>query len=223
MWLFEPRSPSPFPAIPPGFMEKPSRPANKSGRIAGHPMKRIVFLLKRLYHKLQAVKCEICKQRESVIHIQQVIGDERVDMYLCEVCAHEKGVSRSDEKIELTVSQLLAGLLEETRSSDTGRTVEECPTCGRKLLELRSDGRLGCPDCYNSFAAEIRAMQRNLSGSVRHKGKLPKKIREYKELLIDRENLRSELDEAVKNEDYEIAAALRDRIREIERRDNVDP
>ncbi len=180
------------------------------------------FFAKAVVPYSSTVKCEVCKQRESVIHIQQVIGDERVDMYLCEVCAHEKGVSQRDDKIELTVSQLLAGLLEGKAEDDTERSVDECPSCGRNVSEVKADGRLGCPECYSSFATEIRAMQRNLSGSTQHKGKLPKRIKEYKELLIDRQNLKSELDEAVRNEDYETAAALRDRIREIERREDFD-
>jgi len=149
--------------------------------------------------------------------VQQIIGDEKVDMYLCEVCAAEKGISRRSETVELSLSQLLTGLFE-AGHQDSESDLEVCPNCGTGIESLKKEGRLGCPECYASFASEIRAFQRKLSGSVQHIGKLPHKLKTYKELIIDRGELETRLEEAVKNEDYEKAAMLRDRIKEIERR-----
>ncbi len=165
------------------------------------------------------MKCEVCKLRESAIHVQQIIGDEKVDMYLCEVCAAEKGISKQADAIELSLSQLLTGLF--SAGSETAGDREVCPNCGTGIDVIRKEGRLGCPECYGSFTSEIRAFQKKLSGSIRHVGKLPKKLRAYKELIIDRHELKSRLDEAVQNEDYERAAVLRDQIREIERRSEL--
>ena len=41
----------------------------------------------------------------------------------------------------------------------------------------------------------------------------------FKALIIDREKLKSQLDEAVRKEDYETAALIRDQIRAIDRAD----
>ena len=169
------------------------------------------------------MKCEKCGKRESVVHVQQVIGNETVDMHLCGACAHEKGISKRSDKIDLSLSQLLTGLLElKGGSEETEVETTECPTCGMKVTNFKKEGRLGCPDCYTSFASVIRGVHKRLSGVSRHKGKLPQKLRTYKELLVDRERLRGQLDNAVEREDYETAAILRDQIREIEKVDRIE-
>ncbi len=168
------------------------------------------------------MKCEICGKRESVVHLQQAIGNETIDMHICEVCAHEKGISKRSDRIELSLSQLLTGLLDLKGDKETETKTSECPICGMKVADFKKEGRLGCPDCYVSFVAEIRGVHKRLSGVTRHKGKLPQKLHTYKELLIDRERLRSQLMTAVDQEDYETAAVLRDQIREIESKDGID-
>ncbi len=142
-------------------------------------------------------------------------------MHLCEVCAHDKGSSRRSDRIELSLSQLLTGLLDLKGGGDTEAETTECPTCGMNVADFKRDGRVGCPECYVSFASEIRRVHKRLSGVSRHKGKLPQKLRTYKELLIDRERLRGQLETAVEHEDYETAAIIRDQIREIEKVDGV--
>lgn len=160
--------------------------------------------------------CELCGERDSVVHVQQVIGNQKVDIHLCEVCATEKGISRKDDKIELSLSQLLTGLLPEVERSEDP-PVEVCPSCGVRIEEFKKTGSLGCPTCYSSFAADIRELHRKLSGKASHSGKLPEKLLTYRSLLIDREKLKTKLDEAIRKEDYESAAAIRDRISAIER------
>ena len=162
------------------------------------------------------MKCEVCGRRESVIHVQQIIGNETIDMHLCDICAQDRGVSQKDDKVELSLSQLLTGLLQ-VKEGGEQESQNECSTCGTKVADLRKEGRLGCPGCYASFASEIRKMHQRLSGAVRHRGKLPQSLKTYKELLIDRERLKSQLTDAVKNEDYETAAVLSDQIKSIER------
>jgi protein arginine kinase activator len=169
------------------------------------------------------MKCEICGKRESVVHVQQVIGNETMDLHLCEVCAHEKGISKRSDKVELSLSSLLTGLMDIRGEKQLESGVAECPTCGLKVSDFKNEGRLGCPDCYVSFAPEIKAVHKRLSGGARHKGKLPQKLRNYKELLVDRERLRGQLEAAVAEEDYETAAVLRDRIKAIENRNEIAP
>lgn len=162
------------------------------------------------------MKCEVCGTRESVIHVQQIIGNETVDVHLCEACAHEKGISQNNDKIELSLSQLLTGLLK-VQEGESQDSQDECDVCGTKIADFKTEGRLGCPECYTTFATEIRKMHNHLSGTTRHRGKLPQSLKTYKELLIDRQRLKSQLTDAIKNEDYEAAAMLRDQIRSIEK------
>lgn len=162
------------------------------------------------------MKCELCGKRESVVHVQQAIGNESLDIHLCEVCAHEKGISKRSDAVDLSLTHLLTGLLDLKREGDMGEESGECPTCGMVIAEFKKDGRLGCPDCYASFASHIRSVHKRLSGATRHRGKLPKTLLSYKELLVDKERLKTQLSDAVSQEDYETAAVIRDQIRALE-------
>jgi protein arginine kinase activator len=164
------------------------------------------------------VKCQICKQRESVLHVQQIIGEQRVDVYLCETCANEKGIAKMDDNIELSLAQLLTGLFSVASRALTPQDREICEVCGTTVQVMRKEGRLGCPECYASFGSEVRSVLRKLAGSATHSGKLPRKLREYQEQIVDRQELQSRLEEAIEQEDYEVAAALRDRIRMLDGR-----
>ena len=163
------------------------------------------------------MKCQICKQRESVLQVKQIIGEDQVDMFLCEVCAENRGITKSNDSIEMSLSQLLTGLFHSDPATGTEGDQETCSTCGTTIHTVRKEGKLGCSECYASFASEIRGVQKKLTGSTHHDGKLPRKLREYKELIIDKHDLQSQLRDAVNNEDYEAAAVLRDRIRDIDR------
>ncbi|WP_193364675.1 UvrB/UvrC motif-containing protein, partial [Limnohabitans sp. Rim47] len=79
-------------------------------------------------------------------------------------------------------------------------------------------GRFGCSECYNEFDFRLDQLLRRIHGSARHTGKIPE--RKGKTILIKKKikELRNELERAVAKEEFERAAELRDRIRELERR-----
>lgn len=161
------------------------------------------------------MNCDACGEREAVIHIQQIVGDDTVDLHLCEICANEKGISSRDDKIELSLSQLLTGLIGD-QDTDKNGNEKTCHSCGMEFRSFRKEGKLGCPECYNAFRTEIVSLLRKVAGSARHAGKIPKRLSQFKTYLIDREVLKKELADAVGQEDYEAAAVLRDRIRELD-------
>ncbi len=162
------------------------------------------------------MKCGICDENEAVIHVQQIMGNEVVELHLCESCAKKRGISSSDDKIELSLSQLLTGLIDPKGEGKEERSNETCPRCGMKLSEFRKDGRLGCGECYTSFKREVDLFLENTVGTTRHRGKYPARLVAYKSLLVDRELLKDRLKEAVVHEDYEEAAVIRDKLRTIE-------
>lgn len=162
------------------------------------------------------MKCELCNENDAVIHIQQIIGNETKEVHLCEVCAHKNGISSDSDKIELSLNELLNGLID---FSPRASKQERCEVCGTRLKDFRKTGKVGCPECYGSFREEIASFLEETAGSVGHAGKYPKKLKAYKALLVDKEILKKRLAEAVANEDYESAALIRDRISTLESAD----
>ena len=160
------------------------------------------------------MKCEICGNRKAVIHIQQVIGKERIDLHLCDTCALERGISSSEERIELSISSLLHGLVDLRRMK--GAKEKACPRCGSTWEQIGKRQQMGCGECYTLFAKEIQGWFQPMVEKPQHRGKLPKRLRTYKTYLVDVVKLKEGLKEAVRREDYEKAARIRDRIKELE-------
>lgn len=161
--------------------------------------------------------CEICGKKEAVVHIQQIVGEDVYDLHLCETCAQEKGISSQADKIELSLSEILTGLLDSSDASQKRKQSLMCPKCGKKYEDFRKEGTFGCVECFNIFSAEVKVLLKNTCGSVRHTGKYPSKLAVYKTLLIDKEMIKQKLKAELKRENYEEAARLRDRILEIEK------
>ncbi len=160
------------------------------------------------------MKCEICGSRKAVIHIQQVIGKERVDLHLCDSCALERGISSNEERIELSISSLLHGLVDLRKMK--GAKEKTCPRCASTWEQISKRQQMGCPECYPTFAKETQAFFQQLVEKPQHRGKLPKRLRTYKTYLVDVVKLKEGLNEALRREDYEKAARIRDRIKELE-------
>jgi protein arginine kinase activator len=162
------------------------------------------------------MNCEICKTRPAKVHYTEIINNQMMKMNLCLECAEEKGVDvRKGGSFGL--GDLVAGLIDTAVDADAERIARvRCPTCGYQYSDFKRVGRLGCPDCYDAFDTQLVAVLRHVHGSTQHAGK--KAARQDGRLAV-RERvaaLREELSLAIRAEDYERAAAIRDEIRSLE-------
>lgn len=161
-------------------------------------------------------KCELCGKNDAAIHVQQIMGSEIIDLHLCEACARTRGITGERESLDLSISELLTGLLNITSEVKSDIEKKVCPQCGLTYKDFQKDGKLGCAECIQTFRKEIYALLENIAGTHQHSGKYPTKLTEFKRLLIDKEQIKQKLRDAIKNEDYEAAAILRDKIHELE-------
>ena len=167
--------------------------------------------------------CEICKNKSAVFHVQQLVGGNIYEMHLCRDCASQNGISKDGKSFDFSLSKLLTNFTQKkSLPGKSGHEKETCKTCGTKASDMKEDGQLGCPDCYNYFRSYITQII-SLNGSyVYHKGKLPSKLKAYKTILIDKEFLKRELEEAVSNEEYENAVIIRDKLTNLEAGFKID-
>jgi len=181
--------------------------------------------------------CDDCKVREANVHLTHVGEDGAETFHLCEDCARERGVPIPDSDIILKGLEALAGAVGAASSSGAGnvkvtvkpkeggsvgqvaaREEEEdivCRNCGMKFSEFRSGGRLGCAECYDSFETHIDRILVQIHGASGHKGKRYGKQSPRRGGKAGLERLRRELDAAVKAEQFEQAAVIRDEIRNM--------
>jgi len=161
------------------------------------------------------MKCEICRKREALIYIQQVMGKDKVEMHLCERCAKERGITAGGDKLEVSLGSLLTDLLGSKQPAAHQKAVA-CPGCQRTVEEFIKTHRMGCSECVKAFDAELRELKEKVGEPAQHVGKFPRRLKTYKTYLVDVARLKRGLKEALGREDYERAAVLRDKIRELE-------
>jgi protein arginine kinase activator len=157
--------------------------------------------------------CESCNERKATVHLTEIINDTKKEIHLCEECAKEKGVTIKGQLANLSIPEFVV----ESASSepDEGQDLV-CEACGMTFAKFRSQGKFGCPEDYVAFRDPLTGLLERIHGNTQHRGKVPSRatteIARQKELM----QLRLDLKQAVEAENYERAAGLRDRIRQIE-------
>jgi protein arginine kinase activator len=162
------------------------------------------------------VLCQNCKKKPAKVHDTEIVNNSMVAMNLCIECAEQKGIDvRKDADFGL--GDLVAGLIDSTTESEAERISRvRCSTCGYEYSDFKKIGRLGCPDCYTAFEAQLVAVLRHVHGSTQHAGKKAVRTSERAAIRERVAALREDLALAIRSEEYERAAALRDEIRELE-------
>lgn len=98
------------------------------------------------------------------------------------------------------------------------RTGAACPQCGFTIADWKKLGRLGCPQCYETFGSRIKGQLPHLHGGrAEHFGKIPAGRHFEAACELRMELWQRLLERAVKAEAYEEAAYARDRIAEARR------
>lgn len=158
-------------------------------------------------------KCDICGKNPASIKVRQVDkGGATVEVEVCKDCAREKGLA-DVETLKVDVTEVLA----EIRSKvDEGDKKLLCEGCGMSFADFKRRGRLGCSTCYVSFTERLEPIIRRMQGAVQHVGKTTKSGTKLARERMSVQRLRDDLQVAIRDEDYEKAAELRDQLSRTE-------
>ncbi len=157
--------------------------------------------------------------------ITQIVQGEVTELYLCEECAKKRGlidpvalsfnekffpenfqqqIENLLKKVELDVNKLTQQHIED----DDDVPSMTCPICQFSLSNYRKTGRVGCPDCYDSFAAYLGTELTQQENQDCLELDIQPKVRI--------KQLEQQMAKAVEIEDYEAAASLRDQIKQLQ-------
>ena len=156
--------------------------------------------------------CSICKEKEAKFHYTNITGDKVQKVDLCEACAKSKGMENptgfcfADELFGLGAAQEI-----EQAGGETGL---KCPACGFTQADFKKAGRLGCAECYQTFAEPLGGLLKTMHKGTRHTGKVPESLRQGHNLSERLGTLQKRLAKAIEAEDFEQAAVLRDEIKQ---------
>jgi len=168
--------------------------------------------------------CQECGKKPATLHFTKIVNGEKTEFHLCETCAREKGDILPGTSNGFSIHNLLSGLLDFDQATAGGGAISakpqvaaRCEHCGLTYTQFSKLGRFGCAHCYKSFGDKLDPLFRRVHGNTVHIGKVPKRtggiIKHKREL----ERLKKEMQARIEREEFEYAAKIRDRIRELEK------
>lgn len=174
--------------------------------------------------------CQNCKKAPATIHLTDIHNNVKKEIHLCEACAVEKGFNlkgAANLPHLLGLAAKKAAPATPTKPTEVGEVDEDlaCPKCGLKWSQFGERGRLGCPEDYKVFDAQLRhlissqIMPPGAASGIFHTGKKPGPRREEDQLDLSIRSLEKRLRQAVAEENYESAASLKaelDALRKIQ-------
>ena len=158
------------------------------------------------------MRCDLCNKNTATVHLTEIVNDKVAELHICQNCAQVKA---QELKQQLSVPELLGGLID-IEGLRPKATALRCPTCKMTYADFKKTGRLGCEQCYVTFKANLMPLLRKVHGSLNHQGKIPGSAKKGTLTTGKLKEMKERLGRAIKMEEYEEAARLRDEIRKLE-------
>ena len=157
--------------------------------------------------------CSVCKVKPATVFFTNVSSENKfVNLNLCDDCAKAKGFN---DPTSFAMADLMLGLGAAQEIEQAVGAELKCPRCGFSQADFKKSGRLGCPECYRTFAEGLAGLLKTMHKGTRHVGKTPEALRQSRENVDRLKLLQKKLAKAITDEDYEGAAALRDEIKTV--------
>ncbi len=166
--------------------------------------------------------CQRCRKVQATVRYTEVVDGHVTEIYLCPDCLKEVQSNPSGFKY------LNAGLNKEIEVPKVSSEKEEekkikpkqiCSVCGTQLSYILESNKVGCFSCYKNFGVDVESLLEKIQGGVIHVGKKPEYADEeeriHTQMLLDAK--KALIRQAIKAEDYEYAARLRDEIKDLEK------
>jgi protein arginine kinase activator len=165
------------------------------------------------------VLCDKCKKNPASVLIKQNINGHLAQFNFCEGCAAGAAAfaagNMSFDTILKNLMNSLMGFSDDFHQMEKESHGLSCSLCALTYEGFKSTGKVGCAECYNAFRNQLITLFKNVHGSANHAGKLPVmggaqliKVREV-------EKLKDRLKKLIDDEEFEEAAKIRDRIKEL--------
>lgn len=162
--------------------------------------------------------CDECGVRPATIHLTTFTNGEKQDKNLCATCLTKYKMNLP--AIDLTnLAGILGGFIEKALTAkkeevDSGFTAV-CESCSMDYKQFKRNGMLGCAECYRTFREPLEEMFTRMHGNAQHVGRIPGGVNSRVSLKLQIDKLKQRLTRAVSEEEYEVAATLRDQIRAL--------
>ena len=145
--------------------------------------------------------CDNCHTNEAVIRFAEIRHGAMRVRNICDDCAKATGIADQLERTIETLGEAVGGAMASLLRTGAGAIA--CPGCGMTLDQFRRHGHLGCERCVEAFAVVLAPLLEQTGGPAARGSD------------NRRQALEQRLREAVASEEYELAARLRDELKEL--------
>lgn len=150
--------------------------------------------------------CQKCGANEANVHIVQIINGRKAEQHLCSQCAGMQEPTLFDTTYNM--NKLISNFFQQTIEEE-----QHCENCGMSFNDFTKIGFFGCPHCYSVFEQRLEEPLKRLQGATTHRGK---RLQNVEKGQPKEKDLQEQLSQAIAEEKYELAAELRDQIKERE-------
>ncbi len=153
--------------------------------------------------------CQNCNKNEANMHLKRIINGRAAEVHLCSDCARALGYGEAFSGFGFGFGGTLLDILSKSENVSALR----CHACGKSFEEIASDGKMGCAECYSVFYDKLKPSLNRLHGKTSYVGSKPGSNVETKNTKL--QELKADLENAINEQNFELAATLRDEIKAI--------
>lgn len=168
--------------------------------------------------------CQNCKKNEATTHIKRVVNGEATENHLCHSCAQTLGFDDFFDDFSLNMPSIFSSFFGDSMFALGESKLDRCEKCGCCFDDIIKSGKVGCADCYSKFYQKLLPSIQRIHGKAKHAGKIPLRhetvnteSQAVKEKTTEEkiEELDSQMQKAISEQNFEQAAVLRDEIKKL--------
>lgn len=164
------------------------------------------------------MKCQHCNHNEATTHIKKNVNGNVTEMHLCSDCARKLGVMEEFSPESFFNDTFFGNFLGAgVPAMNILSGIDHCEYCGSTFNDIVKSGRVGCANCYSKFEDRLQPTITKMHGNAKHIGKnvTYTEEKEAEPEISELDKLKNDLKLAIKEQRFEDAAVLRDKINEM--------
>jgi len=172
--------------------------------------------------------CDFCKKNVATVHLIRVQNDSVEKVNICSECARDFSFFSEDDFYK-DLSNILSKIFQsdqesiyDSRTSQSLASIDikknkSCPFCGTNLKSIKKKQVMGCPHCYGEFRSILLPIIKAIHRDTQYRGKIPEAVPRKVKLEKSISDLRKRLKREIFIENFEEAARIRDKIKQLEK------
>jgi protein arginine kinase activator len=172
--------------------------------------------------------CDFCKKNIATVHLIRVQNDNVEKVNICLECAKDFTFFSEDDFYK-DLNKILYRIFQsdtehpydykisETLGNLNIKKNRRCSFCGTDLKRIKKLGKMGCPHCYDEFKSILLPIIKTIHEDIEYRGKIPENTSRHVKLEKSISDLRNRLKREIFIENFEEAARIRDKIKQLEK------